>query len=115
MLFIDSSHTVKTGGDVVFLFQEVLPRLAPGVVVHVHDIFLPADYPQEWVFGGRAWNEQYLVRGFLAFNSAFWILLGVGWLSQVPAPKSLAAALPDYPEEYGTAAARCGFSERLTG
>ena len=45
VLFIDTSHTVKTGGDVPWIFEEVLPRLAPGVVVHIHDIFLPGDYP----------------------------------------------------------------------
>jgi predicted O-methyltransferase YrrM len=100
VLFIDSSHTVKTGGDVVHLFQEVIPRLAPGVVVHVHDIFLPFDYPKDWVMSGRAWNEQYLVRAFLAFNSAFRVLLGVGWLAH-HRPDLLAAALPGYPERYG--------------
>jgi predicted O-methyltransferase YrrM len=99
VLFIDSSHTVKTGGDVVFLFHEVLPRLAPGVLVHVHDIFLPWDYPQDWVLSGRAWNEQYLVRSFLSFNSAFPILLGVGWLSQYR-PDVLAAAIPGYPAKF---------------
>ena len=41
ILFIDSSHTVKIGGDVNYLFLEVLPRLKPGVIVHVHDIFFP--------------------------------------------------------------------------
>ncbi len=99
VLFIDSSHTVKTGGDVVFLFQEVLPRLAPGVVVHVHDIFLPRDYPEDWVFTGRAWNEQYLVAAFLAFNSAFRVLISVGWLHH-HRQDALAAAVPDYPEHY---------------
>lgn len=99
VLFIDSSHTVKTGGDVTFLLHEVLPRLAPGVVVHIHDIFLPWDYPQEWVFAGRAWNEQYAVRAFLTFNSAFEILLGVAWMSHFRSDV-LASALPDLPEKY---------------
>lgn len=99
VLFIDSSHTIKTGGDVQFLFEEVVPRLAEGVVVHVHDIFLPWDYPRDWVTAGRAWNEQYLVRAFLAFNSAFRILLGVGWLSH-HRPDVLAATLPGYPAAY---------------
>jgi predicted O-methyltransferase YrrM len=99
VLFIDSSHTVKTGGDVVFLFHEVLPRLSPGVVVHVHDIFLPWDYPQEWVFTGRAWNEQYLVRSFLTFNAAFRILLGVAWMSHLR-PDVLAAVVPGYPAQH---------------
>jgi hypothetical protein len=100
VLFIDSSHTVKTGGDVPFLFEEVIPRLARGVLVHVHDIALPRDYPPEWVLVGRAWNEQYLVRAFLAFNSAFQILLGVSWMS-VYQPELLTAVLPDYPAGYG--------------
>ena len=99
VLFIDTSHTVKTGGDVTFLYHEVLPRLAPGVVVHIHDIFLPADYPEEWVFAGRAWNEQYLVRAFLSFNSAFRILLGVGWLNYERS-EVLAATLPNYTADY---------------
>jgi predicted O-methyltransferase YrrM len=98
-LFIDSSHTVKTGGDVVFLLLEVLPRLAEGVIVHIHDIFLPWDYPPDWVFSGRAWNEQYAVRAFLSFNSAFEILLGIGWLSQFRADV-LISSLPGYPERY---------------
>ena len=99
VLFIDTSHTVKTGGDVTFLYHEVLPRLASGVVIHIHDIFLPADYPQEWVFSGRAWNEQYLVRAFLSFNSAFRILLGVGWLSYAH-HEVLVATLPNYDPDY---------------
>jgi hypothetical protein len=93
ILFIDSSHTVKTGGDVVFLLHEVLPRLADGVVVHFHDIFLPWDYPQDWVLTGRAWNEQYAVRSFLTFNSVYEILLGVAWMSHHQSD-ILAAALP---------------------
>jgi predicted O-methyltransferase YrrM len=99
VLFIDTSHTVKTGGDVVFLFSEVLPRLAPGVIVHIHDMFLPLDYPQDWVFDGRAWNEQYLVRAFLSFNSAFRVLLGVGYMSHFHRDV-LAGWLPSYPEGY---------------
>jgi hypothetical protein len=74
ILFIDSSHTVKTGGDVPFLFLEVLPRLEPGVFIHVHDIFFPFDYPARWVLEGWGWNEQYLVHAFLAYNETFEIL-----------------------------------------
>jgi predicted O-methyltransferase YrrM len=99
VLFIDTSHTVKTGGDVVYLFSEVLPRIAPGVVVHIHDMFLPSDYPQEWVFDGRAWNEQYLVRAFLSFNSAFRILLGVAWMAQLH-PDAFAESIPGYPQQF---------------
>lgn len=111
VLFIDSSHTVKTGGDVVFLFEHVVPGLAPGVIVHVHDIFLPWDYPQDWVMSGRAWNEQYLVRAFLSFNSEFEILLGVGWLSQYR-PDLLTANLPDYPDKYGDGGGSLWFRRR---
>jgi predicted O-methyltransferase YrrM len=76
ILFIDSSHVVRIGGDVVYEFLEVIPRLAPGVLVHVHDIFLPDDYPQEWVLRTRRfWTEQYLLRAFLMFNSDFHVLL----------------------------------------
>jgi len=74
ILFIDSSHTVKTGGDIPYLFLEILPRLPAGVLIHVHDIFLPFDYPAEWVMDGWGWNEQYLVHAFLAYNKAFEIL-----------------------------------------
>jgi Methyltransferase domain len=80
VLFIDTSHVIKTGNDVKFLYHEVVPRLQPGVAVHIHDIFLPFDYPPDWVLGGRAWNEQYLVESFLAFNPEFEVMLGVGWL-----------------------------------
>jgi hypothetical protein len=79
ILFIDSSHTVTTGGDVPFLFLEVLPRLAQGVIVHIHDVFLPFDYPKEWIVDFRwRWTEQYLVHAFLCNNSAFEII----WASQ---------------------------------
>ena len=71
-LFIDSSHVSKTGSDVNYIYFEILPRLKPGVVIHIHDMFLPFDYPKEWVFeGGRSWNEQYLVRALLMYSTAF--------------------------------------------
>ena len=69
ILFIDSSHTVRIGGDVVHLFCEVIPRLAPGVIVHVHDIYLPYEYPRAWVEQLRwYWAEQYLLQALLAGN-----------------------------------------------
>lgn len=75
VLFIDSSHTIISGGDIPFLFLEVIPQLRPGVLIHVHDIFIPYDYPEEWIRTlRRGWNEQYLVHAFLAFNTAFRIL-----------------------------------------
>jgi hypothetical protein len=76
VLFVDTTHTVKTGGDVPRIILEVFPRLASGVLVHVHDIFLPHDYPRTWVVDmRRAYAEQYLLHAFLAFNDAFEVLL----------------------------------------
>ena len=70
VLFIDSSHVAKTGSDVNYLFFEVLPRLRRGVRVHVHDIFLPIEYPRDWVIDeNRSWNEQYVLRALLMFSS----------------------------------------------
>ncbi len=75
ILFIDSTHVGKTGSDVNCLLFEILPRLAAGVYVHVHDIFYPFEYPKEWIYRGRAWNEAYLMRAFLQYNGAFRIVL----------------------------------------
>ena len=82
ILFIDSSHTVKIGGDVNYLFLEVLPRLKPGVIVHVHDVFLPFDYRRDWVMDElRFWSEQYLLQAFLSFNSEFEVLMANAYLA----------------------------------
>jgi len=83
ILFIDSGHTVRTGGDVNFLFLEILPRLAPGVIVHVHDIDLPYEYQKVYFTnpGFRMfWTEAYLLQAFLCFNSQFEILLAMAYL-----------------------------------
>ncbi len=80
ILVIDSSHVSKTGSDVNHLYFEVLPRLAPGVLVHVHDIGYPFEYPRAWVEQGRSWNEAYLLRAFLTFNPNFEIVLWNGCL-----------------------------------
>ncbi len=71
ILFIDSSHVLRSGGDVQHEYLEILPRLAPGVLVHVHDISLPKPYPRVYFEQGLYWNEQYLLQAFLAFNSGF--------------------------------------------
>lgn len=70
--FYDGSHVARAASDVVWFFFEVVPRLAPGVLVHVHDVFWPADYPDEWVFDrAQTWNEQYLLQAFLMYNREF--------------------------------------------
>ncbi|MCZ6625236.1 MAG: class I SAM-dependent methyltransferase [Deltaproteobacteria bacterium] len=75
VLFMDSSHVLKIGSDVQYEFLEILPRLNKGVIVHVHDIFLPAEYPKEWVLKDyRFWTEQYLLQAFLIFNNSFEVL-----------------------------------------
>jgi hypothetical protein len=63
IVFFDGSHRVFMGSDVTVFFFEVLPRLAPGVVVHIHDIMLPGDYPPRWRW--RYYSEQYLLAAFL--------------------------------------------------
>ncbi len=75
LLFIDSTHVAKTGSDVNYIFFEILPRLRKGVWIHFHDIFYPFEYPKGWVFGGRNWNENYLLRAFLSNNNDFVIRL----------------------------------------
>jgi predicted O-methyltransferase YrrM len=100
ILFIDSSHVSKMGSDVNYLCFEVLPRLARGVIVHVHDIFWPFEYPIDWVREGRAWNEAYLLRAFLSFNTNFEIFFWVPY-----APKKwrdlIATKMPDYMKDTG--------------
>ena len=81
VLFIDSSHVSKIGSDVNRLFFDVLPALAPGVLVHIHDIAGNLEYPRDWLEQGRAWNEQYLLRAFLMYNTAWRIELFTTWLS----------------------------------
>jgi hypothetical protein len=82
VLFIDSSHVLKVASDVHFLFTSVLPILAPGVYVHVHDMFWPFEYLAHWIRQGRAWNELYLVHTFLLFNDTYEIVLFNHYLAQ---------------------------------
>jgi predicted O-methyltransferase YrrM len=90
ILFIDSTHVLKAGSDVCRIFFEVLPCLAPGVVVHFHDILWPFEYPANWLNEGRAWNEAYALRAFLQYNKDFSIIL---W------PNALVRRFPDWFEK----------------
>ena len=75
ILFIDSSHSIEAGSDVVFLFLNVLRRLRAGVLVHLHDIFLPFEYPESWILKDRLrWNEQYLLHATLNGSDEFKVL-----------------------------------------
>lgn len=81
ILFIDSSHVIRPQGDVLFEYLELLPTLNPGVIVHVHDIFSPKDYPEEWIMDEvRFWNEQYLLEAFLTSNSDWKIIGAINYL-----------------------------------
>ena len=75
LLFIDSSHVLKCGSDLQFLVFEVLPQLPVGVFVHFHDVFDSFEYPPDWLLKGWYWNEDYILRAFLSFNSAWQIHL----------------------------------------
>jgi len=80
-LFIDSSHVIRPQGDVLHLYLEVLGQLKPGVVIHIHDIFTPRNYPKQWVINDRRlWDEQYLLEAFLCFNKEFKIICALNWL-----------------------------------
>jgi len=96
ILFIDSSHVVKIGSDVNYLYLEVLPRLKKGVIVHVHDIFFPSEYPKGWVLSNHVfWSEQYLLQAFLTFNYAFEVLWASYYMHQ-KYPNELKSAFPCY-------------------
>ncbi len=91
--FIDSTHVAKAGSDVNFLVFEVLPRLAAGVHVHVHDIGWPFEYFEDWLKQGRNWNETYLLRAYLADNRCYEIQLWNSYLMRNHGA-ALCAALP---------------------
>ena len=75
IFFVDTSHVLKIGSDVQYLFLEILPRLNKGVIIHFHDIFIPSDYPKSWILKSyRFYNEQYLLQTFMVFNKSFEVL-----------------------------------------
>ena len=84
ILLIDSTHILRTGSDVCFELFEILPRLACGVLVHIHDIFWPFEYPRSWaVDDNRSWNELYAVRAFLTNNDAWRIVMFNDYLAKL--------------------------------
>lgn len=95
MLFIDSSHTVKPGSDVNYLVLEVLPALRAGVVVHVHDIFLPYDYQRNVLKTYLHWSETSLLRAYLAGNDRVEILFCLSHL-HYERPEELKSVFPEY-------------------
>lgn len=94
ILLIDSSHTIRPHGDVLFEILEILPSLAPGVYVSIDDIFTPYDYPEAWLRDQRRlWGEQYLLEAFLSFNDRFEILVALRWLRH-ERPEAVHRAFP---------------------
>ena len=93
VLTIDSSHVLKAGSDVHYLFLEVFPRLAPGVWIHLHDIFHPFEYPAHWLAEGVALNEAYALRALLQSNSRLRIVLWNHYLMR-SSPTWFAAHMP---------------------
>ena len=83
ILFIDSSHVIRTGGDVVFEYLNIIPSLQKGVIVHCHDIFLPSEYPIKWIDERKVfWNEQYLLQALLSHSSRYKILISLNFLTR---------------------------------
>lgn len=81
LLFIDSSHVIRPQGDVLKLYLDILPRLKPGVYVHVHDIFTPRDYLKAWVVDDvRFWNEQYLLEALFSNSRRYEIVAALNFL-----------------------------------
>ncbi len=97
ILFIDSSHCVRLASDVNFLFLQVIPRLRPGVIVHIHDIYIPYEYPRSHFFGPNKlfWNEQYLLQALLTDNLRLAVILPA-FMAQKEMAEAFAAAFPHF-------------------
>jgi Methyltransferase domain len=96
ILFIDSTHVLAIGSDVQFELLEMVPRVKPGVFVHFHDIFLPREYPREWIHNQhRFWTEQYILQAFLAFNDSFKVIWP-GQLMHAQRTEVLEKLIPSY-------------------
>ena len=83
ILFVDSSHIIRPGNDVLHIFFQILPSLKKGVIIHIHDIFLPNHYPNSWLTEKmRFWNEQYLLEAFLYKNESYQVLFVLNYLTK---------------------------------
>jgi hypothetical protein len=83
LLFIDSSHMIRPQGDVLQEYLAIIPSLRPGVYVHVHDVFTPRDYLEEWVAGDVLfWNEQYLMEALLSGSSRYRVVAAINFLKR---------------------------------
>ena len=81
LLFIDSSHIIRPQGDVLFEYLEILPILKKGVIIHVHDILTPRDYPDRWIRQGvKFWNEQYLMEALISDSDKYEVIASLNYL-----------------------------------
>ena len=103
LLFIDTTHTVKVGSDVNRLLLEVLPTLASGVLVHIHDIFLPYEYPRVFFENHLYWQEQYMLQALLAENPNFELLLPVSAIAR-ERPDLIMELIPKHQRPVGPSA-----------
>jgi FkbM family methyltransferase len=86
VLFIDTSHEVRPANDVAYIYGKLIDKVRSGVFVHIHDIFLPYEYPRSWVVDqGLKWGEQYVVHAML-MNSSNWEVLWPGHYLQRTMP-----------------------------
>lgn len=94
ILFIDSSHNIKCGNDVHFIYLFLLPRIPVGTYIHIHDIRYPQEYPREWILKKKYfWNEQYMLQMFLCYNDSFEIIMPSNYVKE------------KYPEKFKESAA----------
>ncbi len=101
-LFIDSSHAVRPCGDVLYLYLNVLPRLQPGVVVHIHDIYLPYLYQRDLLFSLFQWTETAMLLALLTDNPRMKVLACLSYL-HYEAPEALHEVFPEYEYQSGKA------------
>lgn len=95
LLFLDTSHVSKLGSEVNYLAFNILPRLQSGVIIHIHEMFYPFEYPPEFYEVGKVWNEIYLWRAFLTHNNDYEIMFHNSFLAK-KFPQELKKALPNY-------------------
>jgi hypothetical protein len=99
-LFLDSTHIVGIGSDVVREYLEILPRIHRGVLIHAHDIFIPSEYPQDLVLKNLSfWSEQYLLEALLMFNQRFEVVWGSSAMQGFK-PETLERAFPHWKCSY---------------
>ena len=105
-LFIDTSHAIKPAGDVLWIYLELLPRLKPGVIVQIHDVYFPYIYQRDLLDTLFQWSETALLKALLTNNSALRVLFSLSML-HYERPDGLKCVFPEYvaaPDDRGLAA-----------